>query len=317
MHQRGYEGDMARAKQKQKQRKRIKFTAVTLLAIIIGVVTGSYLWRTPIPVLQPAGPVAAGERHLLLFAFVMMLFIVIPVFIIAFSFAWRYRESNTKARYEPEWDNNRAAEVIWWMIPSALIVVLAIATWHGSYKYDPYRPLDSDNKALHVQVVALDWRWLFIYPDQKVASVNELHVPVNTPVAFDITADAPMNSFWIPQLGGQVYAMPGMGTKLHLMASRTGTFYGSGANITGEGFAGMNFKTMATSSQDFNNWAAQAAKQKPLTQTEYATLSQKSTDRSVYIFSQPAHGLYDTIIGKYMNMNDMDMDHEHMHMEGM
>jgi len=295
---------MARAKHKKKNR--LKITAVALLAAIFAIIAGNYLWRTPIAVLEPAGPIAAGERQLMIFAFVMMLFIVIPVFVIAFGFAWRYRESNTKATYTPDWDNNRAAEITWWLIPTALIVVLAVATWHGTYKYDPYKPLASADKTLTVQVVALDWRWLFIYPEQQIASVNELHIPVNTAVQFDITADAPMNSFWIPQLGGQIYAMPGMGTKLHLQADKTGSFYGSSANISGEGFANMKFMTKATSKADFSSWAKQAAKQEPLTKTTYDKLAKQSLDTKVYTFSKPTNGLYDTIINKYMNM-----DHEH------
>lgn len=297
---------MARAKQKKKLRRNL-----ILLALVIGTVLfialARYLYTTPIPVLQPAGPIAEGQKELLLFASALMLIVVIPVFLLAFGFAWRYRESNTKAKYQPNWDHSRIIETIWWLIPSALIAVLAIITWHGTFKYDPYKPLASESKTLTVQVVALDWRWLFIYPDQKVASVNELRIPVNTPVKFEITADAPMNSFWIPQLGGQVYAMPGMGTKLHLEASREGRFHGSSANISGEGFADMKFTTIASSYASFSNWVDKTSEQPALTKQAYDLLAKPSRNTNVITYGTPAEGLYGTIISKYMR---------HDHQEG-
>jgi len=292
---------MARAK--KKNRKTLKVLAIAALAVIVTALSAVYLYNTPLAVLQPAGPVAAGERHLLIVAFIMMLFVVIPVFVITFAIAWRYRESNHKAKYDPKLDHNHIAEGLWWLIPSALIAVLAVMTWHGTYKYDPHRPLASAEDTMKVQVVALDWRWLFIYPDERVASVNELHLPVNKAVEFQITADAPMNSFWIPQLGGQVYAMPGMGTSLHLMADRPGTYYGSSANISGKGFAGMHFNTIATSQKEFDTWVAGAATQKPLTKNLYDNLAKQNTDQSIYTYGRPATDLYDTIIAKYMHAN--------------
>jgi cytochrome o ubiquinol oxidase subunit 2 len=184
-------------------------------------------------------------------------------------------------------------------------------TWHGSYAYDPYKPLASSQKQMTIQAVALDWRWLFIYPEQKVASINYVRMPVNTPVRFEVTADAPMNSFWIPQLGGQVYAMPGMGTTLHLMADREGTFYGSSANISGKGFARMNFTATASSRSSFDAWVARSQSEPNLTQVRYAEVAMPTTDESPYTFSAPAAGLYDTIISKYMvDDTNMNMEHE-------
>ncbi|MDB5169710.1 MAG: Ubiquinol oxidase subunit 2 [Candidatus Saccharibacteria bacterium] len=303
---------MARAKKKQKQRRNlIIFGSGT--GLLLFALAARYLYTTPMPVLQPAGPIAAGQKQLMITAFLLMLIIVVPVFILAFGFAWRYRESNTKAVYKPNWDHSRIIETIWWLIPTALIVLLAIMTWHGTFKYDPYKSLaSSGQKELTVQVVALDWRWLFIYPEQKVASVNELRLPVNTPVKFEITADAPMNSFWIPQLGGQVYAMPGMGTTLHLKADRSGRFYGSSANISGQGFADMHFIAVATSDASFKNWVKDARQQPPLTKAGYDRLAQPQRNRAVITYGQPVDNLYGTIMSKYMNM-----DHAHMHMEGM
>jgi len=281
-------------------RRRNFILAATIVGIVVFGVVARYLYVTPIAVLQPAGPIAAGQRELMVVASVLMLLIVVPVFTLAGVFAWRYRESNKKARYAPNWDHNRAFEVIWWFVPSALIAVLAVMTWHGTYAYDPYKPLLSNQKQITIQAVALDWRWLFIYPEQKVASINYVRMPVNTPIKFEVTSDAPMNSFWIPQLGGQVYAMPGMGTQLHLMANEQGDFYGSSANISGKGFAGMNFVAAATPRYSFDAWVADAQTKSPLTLEQYAEVAAPTTDRRVYTYSAPAAGLYDTIISKYM-----------------
>jgi cytochrome o ubiquinol oxidase subunit II len=290
---------MARAKKYQKIRNRIIAASTLVLAALV--LLSIHLGRSSVPVLDAAGPIAAGQRDLLIWAFLLMLLIVVPVFVLAFGIARRYRETNKKATYNPNWDSSWILEAVWWLIPTALIVVLAVMTWHGTYKYDPHRPLESSKDALVVQVVALDWRWLFIYPEQQVASINELRIPANTPIQFEITADAPMNSFWIPQLGGQVYAMPGMGTRLYLMADREGSFRGSGANISGEGFSNMNFQTIATDEQEFDVWVAGARSQAPLTKVAYDQLAKQTTDEKIYTFSKPADGLYGTIISKYMN----------------
>lgn len=296
---------MARAKQKKKLRRNL-LIFVFIVGATLFAALARYLYTTPMPVLQPAGPIADGQKELLIVASALMLIIVVPVFVLAFGFALRYREGNTKAKYHPNWDHSRIIETIWWLIPSALIAVLAVMTWHGTFKYDPYKPLASSQETLTVQVVALDWRWLFIYPEQQVASVNELRLPVNTPVKFEITADAPMNSFWIPQLGGQVYAMPGMGTLLHLQADREGRYYGSSANISGEGFAGMNFMTIVSSYASFTDWVESASEQPELTRQTYESLAKPSRDKDVITFGVPAENLYGTIISKYMKM-----DHHH------
>lgn len=296
-------------RKKNKTGRNIALT-LTALAVVLVAALGWYLTTVSIPVLQPAGPIAAGQKQLLVQAFLLMLIVVIPVFILAFGFAWRYREGNKKATYKPNWDSNNVFEAVWWLVPAILIGFLAVITWQGTFKYDPYKPLASDKKTLTVQVVALDWRWLFIYPEQNIASVNELYIPANTPVKFELTADAPMNSFWIPQLGGQMYVMPGMGTVLHLQADRTGEFYGSGANITGKGFADMNFIANSVSEKQFDTWVAGARQQAPLTMARYNQLAEPSADDNIMLFSDPANDLYATIIHKYMNMgSDSDGGH--------
>jgi cytochrome o ubiquinol oxidase subunit 2 len=303
---------MARAKKRNNTRRNLVTAGLSILLLLV--IVGRYFSQHTIAVLQPAGPIAAGERRLLITAFLLMLLIVVPVLTIAFSFAWRYRETNKKAKYSPNWDHSRLAETIWWLIPTALIAGIAVITWHGTYAFDPHKELVSKNSAVHIQVVALDWRWLFIYPDYNVASINQLYIPVNTPITFDITADAPMNSFWIPQLGGQIYAMPGMNTQLNLMADRVGSYRGSSANISGKGFASMHFNVVATQQKQFNNWIAVAGKGDALTKDTYDVISKPHIDEDVGVYSSPATGLYSTIISKYMNSTD-HMDHSHM--EGM
>jgi cytochrome o ubiquinol oxidase subunit II len=297
---------MARAKKYKKIRNRIIAASVLTLAALV--LLSIHLGRHTVAIFDTAGPIAAGQRDLLVWSFLLMLIIVVPVFVLTFFIAWRYREGN-KAKYTPKWDSSLALEGIWWLIPTILISVLGVMTWYGTHEYDPHRPIASNNQKLVVQVVALDWRWLFIYPEQQVASINELRIPVDRPVQFEITADAPMNSFWIPQLGGQVYAMPGMGTRLHLLASREGTYRGSSANISGEGFAKMHFETIASSQQEFDVWAAGAHSQQPLTNAVYDQIAKQTTDSKVYTYGKPADNLYATIINKYMNTEHAGGEH--------
>lgn len=288
--------------QKRRQKRQRRYI-VGIVAILVGLIALAVaLAHSTIPVLQPAGPVGAGERRLMIWAVVLGLLIVVPVFTMTFLIAFKYRE-HKQARYEPDWDHSRLLETIWWLIPTALIAVLAVITWFGAYQYDPYKPLASNRAPINVQVVALNWRWLFIYPDQHVASLNELDVPVNTPVHFSITADAPMNSFWIPQLGGQVYAMPGMTTQLNLLASKPGKYYGESANISGTGFASMHFYTKALSDTQFKQWVQHARQQPRLDQPLYAQLARNSTDLTITTYRNPQTGLFDGIVQKYMGMS--------------
>lgn len=289
-----------------------RFQLVLGIALALGFVTaGGFLLQSgQFPLLEPKGLIANEQFNLLLIATLLMLIIVIPVFVMTFYIAWKYRASNTKARYTPDWDHNTVAEFTWWAVPSAIILVLGILIWQSSHELDPYKPLDSAVKPITVQVVALEWKWLFIYPEQGIASVNMLRFPEQTPVNFEITADAPMNSFWIPELGGQIYAMPGMKTRLHLQADAPGTFNGSSANLSGEGFANMRFKAESLSRTDFDQWV-QSVQRSPsaLTAGQYAQLavpSQKAAP-TAYVLRDPR--LYNDIIMKYM----MPMPHDHQH----
>ena len=295
-------------------KKKIFASSAALTAAVVLIAAGLYLRHANIPVLQPHGMIGQKERRLIIVACLLSLIVVLPLFVMLGLFAWRYREQNTKAVYSPHLDNSRLAETIWWLVPSLIILVLSVITWNSSHELDPYRTIASKTAPLTIQVVALDWKWLFIYPQQNVASVNFVQLPVGTPVNFEITSDAPMNSFWIPQLGGQIYAMPGMSTQLHLIAGKAGDYNGSSANISGSGFAHMTFTARAGSMQDFNNWIVQAKQSaKQLDATGYTQLAMPGTVKAAtYSSAQP--NLYDTIVMKYMmpmggdSMMDMPMD---------
>lgn len=281
-----------------------KIKIIVALSLVIGAIIGSYyiFKGFNFAVLNPAGEVAQKQKDLIYFTLALSLIVVVPVFIMTFVFAWKYRASNAKSTYMPEWDSNKKLEFVWWAIPIAIILVLSIVTWKTSHSLDPYKKLESTTKPLTVQVVALDWKWLFIYPEQKVASINELNIPTNTPINFEITADAPMNSFWIPQLGGQIYAMAGMQTKLHLIADRPGVYKGSSANLSGQGFAGMDFNTNATSRTEFELWAKKTnSTSSVLGWEEYQKLAEPTSNNPVSVYALNDNKLYNEIIMKYMN----------------
>jgi cytochrome o ubiquinol oxidase subunit 2 len=280
-----------------------KYTPALIVLLTFGAIfVCALLTRgSNLALLNSAGWVAGKERNLMITAVILMLLVVIPVFILTFAIVWKYRADNTKARYTPDWDHHNVLEAVWWGIPFVIILTLSIIAWNSSHELDPFRPLDASAKPITVQVVALQWKWLFIYPEQHIASVNFFQFPENTPVNFVITSDAPMNSFWIPQLAGQIYAMPGMSTELHAIADRTGDFAGVSSNISGEGFAGMKFVARSSSQGEFDRWIKDA-QQAPnvLDQAEYSKLSQPSSNDPVATFAVPDNTLYDDIVMKYM-----------------
>jgi cytochrome o ubiquinol oxidase subunit II len=281
-------------------RKSKLFAFVFITALLVAVVL-LVMYRSHFAVLNPEGTIADQQRDLLIFASLLSLIVVIPVFFLIFFIAWKYRAGNKKAKYSPEWDHSHKLEFIWWGIPVILIVILAGITWKSSHDLDPYKPLASDKKPVTIQAVALEWKWLFIYPEQNIATVNYVEFPEKTPINFQITADAPMNSFWIPKLGGQVYAMAGMQTKLHLMANTEGLYDGSSANISGEGFAGMRFKARSSSEQNFKQWVDDVQHSpNTLTAAEYQKLAKQSKNNPQALYASYEPGLYDSIIMKYM-----------------
>lgn len=275
---------------------KIIFSVLLLLAALL--LSLLFLDSSKWDVLNPKGVIALKEYRLIVFCTWMMLIVVIPVFIITVVFAWRYRADNTKAKYKPDEDQNHLAEVIWWGIPFVIVAVLGVVTWKSCVELDPFRPLESNTKPLKIQVVALQWKWLFIYPEQKIATVNFIQFPEQTPVNFEITADAPMNSFWIPQLGGQIYAMPGMIAKLHLIADESGSYRGSSANLSGKGFAGMRFVAQSSSQDDFNAWVESVQQSSGL--LDYDAIAQPSEYAPQAFYLLPEEGLFEQIVMKYM-----------------
>jgi cytochrome o ubiquinol oxidase subunit 2 len=209
-------------------------------------------------VLDPKGPIGALEKQLLIEALVPMLLVVIPVIVLTLWFAWWFRASNVRATYRPRWDYSGKIEFLIWIVPLLVVLFVGTLAWGGAHQLDPYRPLASDRKSLHVDVIAMDWRWLFIYPDEGVASINELVIPLGTPVEFRLTSATVMNSFFIPSLGGQIYAMPGMQTRLSLLASEKGLYRGLAAQFSGDGFSDMHFGVKVTNDREFTSWLEHA-----------------------------------------------------------
>jgi cytochrome o ubiquinol oxidase subunit 2 len=276
-----------------------------LVAVIIGGIAGfAFMHSGNIALLNPQGPVGIEERNVMLITVLLSAIVVIPLFSMLFVFAWVYRADNPKAKkdHQPNWDHDSyIAEFVWWLVPTAIVAFLSVVAWQSTHALDPFKPLQGANPPVTIQVVALDWKWLFIYPQQGIATVNILEIPQNAPVTFQITADAPMNSFWIPKLGGQIMAMPGMTNQLNLMASNVGTYTGSSANISGDGFAGMNFATKSVSENDFTSWVQSVKNQQhPLNQTTYAALTAPSQYVPPLYYSSIDQNLYTSIIMKYM-----------------
>lgn len=275
---------------------------VSLLILVLFSVLFVLTRGHTLSVFHPAGQIAMKERNLMYFAMLLSLLVVIPVFTLTVFIGVKYRSTNKKAPYQPEWDSNRKLETLWWCIPLALILVLSVVTWNSSHQLDPYRPLVSQAEPLTIQVVALDWKWLFIYPDQNIATVNTLHVPVGRPVNFQITSDGAMNSFWIPQLGGQIYAMAGMTSQLHLTADKLGTYRGVSANISGDGFAGMKFDVVATGRSDFDTWVSRTQTvDTALDSNELLKLELPTQNEAPHMYASVADNLFHNIVGKYMS----------------
>lgn len=286
-----------------KRRVNNKYSFAVILLLIAGVIAGVSMLAQggAVGVLNPRGIIAFKERRLMLDAVLLMLLVVVPVFALTFSFAWRYRADNTRARYLPNWEHNRAEEFVWWGVPMIIIAVLAVITWSSAHALDPYRPLRSTTAPLTIQVVSLDWKWLFIYPTQGIATVNYLVIPEQTPIAFQLTSAAMMNALWIPQLGGQEMTMPGMVTKLHLMADGTGTYEGLSSNFSGKGFSGMQFRVQSVTRGDFDRWVA-VAKQatSTLDLATYQALAAPSENNPPASYTLGDPGLYTAIVMRFL-----------------
>lgn len=262
--------------------------------------------------MDPKGAVGVEQRTLILTAIGLMLIVVVPVILMALVFARKFRASNTDAKYTPNWAHSNKIEAVVWTIPIIIIAILGMITWKTSHSLDPYKPLVSDKKPITIEVVSLDWKWLFIYPDQGIATVNELAFPTDVPVEFKITSNSVMNSFFIPQLGGQIYAMAGMQTKLHLIANEPGHYKGISSGYSGQGFSGMKFTAIATPNEEsFNQWVTQvkASPNTLNTMTDFEKLAKPSEKYPVTYFSSVKTNLFQEVIGKFMKHMDMTEEH--------
>ncbi|MES2120424.1 MAG: ubiquinol oxidase subunit II [Pseudomonadota bacterium] len=268
---------------------RLRAAAVATLAIpIAGCDRG---------ILDPVGPVAAAEKQILINSTAIMLAIIIPTMLATVAFAWWFRRGNRKATYLPDWEYSGAIELVVWAIPALTVILLSGIAWIGSHELEPSKPLKSNVPALKVEVVSLDWKWLFIYPDQGVATVNQLVVPAGTPVSFRLTSATVWNVFWVPRMGTMIYAMPRMTTRLNLLADRNGTFDGLSGHFSGDGFPGMEFKVQSLPADQFAMWAQGARGAGPqLDAKGYAELSKPSSYVKPMTYGAVAPGLFDTIV---------------------
>ena len=279
-------------------------------------VAGALLAGCESVVLQPSGDIAAQQRDLLVISTLLMLLIIIPVMYLIITFAWKYRASNTEAEYEPEWDHSTKLELVIWACPLLIIICLGALTWMGTHLLDPYRPLNRLDdkrfvaeavKPLDVQVVALDWKWLFIYPEYGIATVNQMAAPVDRPINFKITASSVMNAFYVPALSGMIYAMPGMETKLHAVINRPGDYQGISANYSGAGFSHMKFRFLGMTDDEFAKWVETVkASTTPLDRELYLTKLEVPTENEpVAYYGTVAKDLYPAILNKCVDASKM------------
>jgi cytochrome o ubiquinol oxidase subunit 2 len=274
-------------------------------------------------VMNPSGDIAKQQADLITVSVLLMLIIIIPVMILTCVFAWKYRKG-ANARYEPDWDHSTKLELVIWGAPLLIIIALGLITWISTHKLDPYRPLErldqqrplaAGTKVLEVQVVSLDWKWLFIYPEQGIATVNELVTPVDVPVRFKMTSSTVMNTFYIPTLAGMIYTMPGMETQLNAVINKAGAYKGQSANFSGDGFSHMKFAYHGTSQAEFDAWVAKAkASGNALGRAEYLALEKPSEKEPVRLFGNVMPNLYLSILNRCVAEGSTCM-HDQMHQD--
>ncbi len=270
-------------------------------------------------VLNPAGDVAAQQGQLVITATLLMLVIIVPVIVLTLFFAWKYRQSNTantEADYDPDWHHSTTLELVIWSVPLLIVIALGALTWIGTHKLDPYRPLDrisatkplGDARPLEVQVVAMDWKWLFFYPEQGIATVNEVAAPVDRPIRFKLTSTSTMNAFYVPDLAGMIYAMPGMQTELNAVINHAGVYRGMASHYSGKGFSGMTFKFHGLAQADFDQWVAKAkAEGQQLDKAAYLRLAEPSERDPVQRFASVEAGLYNRVLNRCVEDGTMCM----------
>ena len=255
-------------------------------------------------ILDPVGPVGSAEKTILINSTAIMLAIIIPTMIATVAVAWWFRRGNTKATYRPDWEYSGAVEMVVWGIPILTVMLLGGIAWIGSHDLEPSKPLKSDKPPLNVEVVSLDWKWLFIYPDQGIATVNQLVVPAGTPVSYRLTSATVWNVFWVPQMGTMIYTMPRMTTRLNLQADKPGSFTGVSGHFSGDGFPGMQFQVQSLPPDQFAMWAQGARGQGPMLDgRSYAELSKPSSYVKPMTYGAVAPALFDSIVANRVPPN--------------
>jgi cytochrome o ubiquinol oxidase subunit II len=290
---------------------RLIILASVALALLIKVLLNG----NSIVLFDPKGLIAQQQLDLMVFTIILLLIIAVPAVFLLFFTAWKYRESNDKATHDPDARPSKFLDLSMWGIPTIFMLVLALVMWPATHKLEPQKAIVAEAPPLTIQVVSTRWKWLFIYPEQNIATVNFVQIPVNTPVKFELTADeAPMSSFWIPNLGGMLYTMTGMVNRLNLIADTPGDYRGSSAEINGPGFAGMKFTARASSKEDFDLWVQEAKlSDGALDAAEYDRLVKPSEDHPPTLYSAVDSGLYDKVLMKYTGPSGnhmMNMQHE-------
>lgn len=279
--------------------KAVGFIALGLagLALLISVL----LRGKNVAMLHPKGMISHEQVSLMTFSIVLLLAVAIPVVALLYVTAWKYRASNSRAVYAPNTRYGKVLDFGAWLVPALFMAVLAVVMWFGTHRLEPQKHIVNGKKPLTIQVVSMPWKWLFIYPEQRIATVNYVQLPLDTPVEFQLTADeAPMSSFWIPNLGGQLYTMTGMVNRLNLIANTPGDYPGSSAEINGAGFAEMKFTAHVSTDKEFQDWIHEVrTSPDSLTNDVYAALTKPGVaEKQYYAFASP--GLYNTIVMKYM-----------------
>ncbi len=282
--------------------KKYTFLIIPLLPVGIILCILLLIHGSNFAIWNPQGLIATQERNIIFFSIAFMMILALPAIFLTFFMAWKYQDAHAKTAHDPHPKNSQLLQLIFWGILSLFALVLAVFTWGATHRLDPYKSLASSVKPITIQVVALRWKWLFIYPEYNIATVNVMHLPVNTPIHFELTADdAPMNSFWIPQLSGQIYAMTGMKTQLHILASTVGDYTGSAAEISGQGFADMRFPTTVSTTANFDAWVLSVKNShNPLDTHSYASLIKPSENTPHIMYSSVEKDLYNGIVTKYM-----------------
>ncbi|MEJ2801070.1 ubiquinol oxidase subunit II [Comamonadaceae bacterium PP-2] len=255
------------------------------------------------------GSVGIEQRDLIIVCVGLMLCVVLPAIVLTFVFAWRYRSGRRRDEYAPDWSHSTRIELVVWGVPLIIVAVLSVIVWRSTHALDPYRPLDVAGEPVHIEVIAADWKWVFVYPDLGIATVNQIAFPANRQVAFQITSNSTMNTFFIPQLGGQVYAMAGMRTKLHLLANEVGEYRGLSGNYSGHGFSGMKFTAKATSDEDFDRWVAQVRSSPLRLDFEaFKRVAKPSQGDGVIHFSTSEPGLFKKVIDQFIGHGPNEPD---------